>query len=72
MFKKNKKRQARVEITFKHQGISDVILPEVIEVQPGQYFETDIGSDKLWEGDTLIREYDWRAGYTRIYSYFYV
>jgi len=70
-FKRYKKRQSRIEITFKH-GRSDECPPkEIIEVLPGQEFITDIGMDGLWEGNTLIKEFDWVAGYTRIYEYFY-
>ena len=74
MFGKAKKRQARVEITFKHGDDTAGYIPakEVIEILPGQNFVTDIGTDRLWEGGTVIREYDWRAGYTRLYEYFYV
>ena len=73
MFKQNKKRQSRVEITFKHGSIRDSGIPkEVIEILPGQEFEQCIGADRLWEGRTIVREYDWIAGYTRVYEYFYV
>ena len=75
MFKRNKKRQARVEITFKHgDAYASAITPpkEIIELLPGQTFELGIEADRIWEGDTLLREFDWRAGYTRIYDYFYV
>jgi len=75
MFKKNKKRQARVEISFKHgNSISGREAPppkEVIEILPGQEFRTGISTDSLWEGDTLIKEFDWLAGFSRIYEYFY-
>ena len=70
MFKKNKKRQVRVEITFRHGEFPP--LKEVIEILPGQHFQTDIGTDGLWEGDTLLKEFDWKAGFTRVYEYFYV
>ena len=73
MFKKNKKRQSRVEITFKHGSTVHSPIPkEVIEVPLGQKFEQCIGADRLWEGDTIIKEFDWVAGYTRVYEYFYV
>ena len=73
MFKKIKKRQSRVEITFKHGSSYDKTIPkEVIEILPGQEFEQCIGADRLWEGDTIIREFDWVAGFTRVYEYFYV
>jgi hypothetical protein len=70
MFRK-KKQQTRVEITFKH-GRSDELPPKVIiEILPGQEFQANIGTDELWEGDTLVKEFDWVAGYSRIYEYFY-
>lgn len=74
MFGKNKKRQARVEITFKHGGETNHLTPpkEVIEVLPGQEFEQCISADRLWEGDTILKEFDWIAGFTRVYEYFYV
>ncbi len=73
MFRRSRKRQSRVEITFKHGHVLDRIPDkEVIEILPGQEFEKCIGADRLWEGDTVIREYDWIAGCTRIYNYFYV
>ncbi len=73
MFGKNKKRQARVEITFKHGGTYDKPpIKEVIDILPGQEFEQCIGADRLWEGKTLIKEYDWVAGFTRVYEYFYI
>jgi hypothetical protein len=68
----NKKRQARVEISFMHGSHGETIPKEVIEVPIGQYFEHDIGGDILWEGKTLVKEFDWVAGYTRVYEYFYV
>jgi len=70
----NKKRQARVEITFKHSGSSggDALPKEVIEILPGQEFKKDIFTDKLWERGTLVKEWDWVAGYSRVYEYFYV
>ena len=75
MFWKNKKRQVRVEITFKHGGKHDEPTPfkEVIEILPGQEFEqVHFGADRLWEGDTIIKEFDWKLGLTRVYEYFYV
>lgn len=73
MWGKHRKRQARVEITFKHMGNFDLAMSkEVIEILPGQKFQTGIATDKLWEGDTLIKEWDWKAGYTKVYEYFYV
>lgn len=73
MFKKDKKRQARVEITFKHGDTHRANLgKEVIEILPGQEFEQCIGADRLWEGNTLLKEFDWVAGFTRVYEYFYV
>ncbi len=71
MFRKNKKSQVRVEITFKHGSSGEPPPKEVIEILPGQYFQKDIGSDLLWEGNTLIKEYSWKAGYTITYEYFY-
>ena len=71
MFGKNKRRQARVEISFKHGSGCQAIPKEVIEILPGQNFETGISTDSLWEGDTLIKEFDWIAGFTRVYEYFY-
>ena len=47
------------------------IPPYHIGVEKGQQFIQDIGADGLWEGNTLIREYDWVAGYTKVYDYFY-
>ena len=73
MFGKNKKRQVRVEITFKHGSFYDKFIPkEVIEILPGQEFEQCIGADRLWENNTIIKEYYWVAGFTRVYEYFYV
>ena len=71
MFKKNK-RQCRVEITFKHGNDSHTPTKEVIEILPGQHFETTIGEDLLWEGGTIVKSFDWVAGFTRVYEYFYV
>jgi len=71
MFSKNKRRQARVEISFKHGSHGEALPKEVIEILPGQEFETGIGTDSLWEGKTLIKEFDWVAGFTRVYEYFY-
>jgi hypothetical protein len=69
----NKKRQARVEITFKHGNYgNEPPTKEVIEILPGQEFEQCIGADRLWDGKTIIKEYDWVAGFTRVYEYFYV
>lgn len=69
---KKEKRQAKVEISFKHGSDYATTPPtEIIVILPGQYFETDIGIDRLWEGDTIIKEFDWVAGYTRVYEYFY-
>ncbi len=74
MFGKKTKRQARVEITFKHGYPADPVIPkEVIEIPLGQEFEEyPFGADRLWEGDTLIKEFYWKAGVTRVYEYFYV
>ncbi len=73
MFGRNKKRQVRVEITFRPIGEYNKPIPkEVIEIGTGQFFQTDIATDCLWEGDTLVKEFDWVAGYTRIYEYFYI
>jgi len=71
MFRRNKKRQARVEISFMHGSREETIPKEVIEILPGQEFEQCIGSDTLWEGDTIIKQYDWVAGFSRVYEYFY-
>lgn len=68
MFGKRKKRQARVEVSF--IGAPE-LSKHIIEVQPEQEFIEDIGADGLWEGSTLIRQYNWVAGYTIIYEYFY-
>ena len=72
MFRLRKKHQSRVEISFKHGSMDRPELPrEVIEIPLGQKFDQCIGADRLWEGSTLIKEYDWVAGYTRVYEYFY-
>ena len=70
MFGKNKRRQARVEISFKHGSRGEALPKEIIEILPGQEFEQSFEADKLWEGDTLIKEFDWVAGFTRVYEYF--
>jgi len=68
MFRR-KKQQARVEVSFLH-GIP--ALPKhIIDVLSGQEFIQSIGADGLWEGSTLIKEYQWIAGYTIVYDYFY-
>lgn len=73
MFKKNKKRQIKVEITFMHgSGIDSSPPKQMIDILPGQEFQTDYGTDKLWEGNTLIKEFYWKAGFTRVYEYLYV
>ena len=71
MFRRNKKRQSRVEISFKHGSHGETIPREIIEILPGQEFEHDIGADRLWEGKTLVKEFDWVAGFTVVYEYFY-
>ena len=71
LFRRNKRRQVRVEISFKHGSHSEAIPKEVIEVLPGQEFQTGIGTDMLWEGNMLIKEFDWVAGFSRVYEYFY-
>lgn len=66
----NKKRQSRVEVSFLH---GEPAMPKVvIEILPGQKFEQGIESDVLMEGNTILKAYNWRAGYTVIYEYFYV
>ena len=69
MFKRKNMRQSKVIITFKH-GEREM-PPEIIYIQPGQHFEQCIGTDKLWEGNTLLKAYNWRAGYTVEYTYYY-
>lgn len=68
MFGKKKLQQRLVRVSF--IGIP-VIPPVNIWINKGQRFVTDIGTDGLWEGNKLIREYDWVAGYTKVYEYLY-
>lgn len=69
---KPKKRLVRVVITLYHGGHDMPDKGETIDVLPGQEFIAHYSSDCLWEGDTLVKEWDWRAGYTRKCEYFYV
>jgi len=71
MFKKNKKRLYLVRINFIHGSADKPLPPMTIELTPGQSYVRDIVQDEIWEGDTLVRSYDWLAGYTRVYRFFY-
>ena len=75
--KKQQKRMMEVVVTFKHASeyeweTSGALEPEVIDLLPGQRFEQCIGADTIWEGDTVVKQFDWKAGYTKVYEYFYV
>ena len=71
--KKNKKRLCRVEILFMHGGDHGAVSipPFVIDLSPGEEYVRDIVQDEVWDGKTLVRSYDWLAGYTRVYRFFY-
>ena len=69
MFKQ--KRLVRVEVTLKH-GSGKENIKEVIEILPGQTFTKGIGADTIREHGTIVRQFDWIAGYTMVYEYFYV
>ncbi len=70
--KKVTKRLTRVEVRLVHGGRDYPDITEVIDVLPGQTFEVDIGCDSLKEGETIVKRWDWKAGYTTKYEYFYV
>ena len=68
MFKR--KRLVRVEVSFLH-GRQE-IPKQVIELFPGQSFQKTIGSDIVMENGSVIKRFDWKAGYTVVYEYFYI
>ena len=61
----------RVEVTLKHGGKDSPDIKEIIVINPGGDFITEIGVDTIWHGDTIVRQYTWRAGYSVVYEYFY-
>ena len=67
---RTKKRVTRVEISFKHGDCE--IKKEIIVLLPGQTFTKGIGADTVWEGQTIVRQYSWKAGYTVVIEYFYI
>lgn len=74
MKKHSKQRMVGVVVHFKHGGSDYLALaPEVIALLPGQTFHKGPygNNDTVKEGGTIIRQYDWRAGYTRVYEYTY-
>ena len=65
-----RKRLIRVEVTLEH-GAEKPDIKEVIEVAPGQSFHKGIEADYLREGGTIAKAFNWKAGYTVIYDFFY-
>lgn len=71
MCKKNK-RLVAVEVSLKHGfGKEYPDMLETIFILPGQSFKQGFEADTLYEGDTIVRQYNWKAGYTVVYEYFY-
>ena len=67
---KARKRLLRVDVSFKHG--EEELLPEVIAILPGQSFIKGIEADSVMQGNMVVRQYSWKAGYTEVYEYFYV